>query len=212
MLVFVVGTYFLPSRSDRDAPLIELVPPFRIACAADAPQLAELVNFAGEGLPYYFWTKLAKAGQDPWDIGRARQEMKTQEGQMVVVDFGTGAVAGLTGYGIPASPDPISADFPPLFRPLQELENMVPESWYINVVACYPEQRGMGLGSQLLQLAEDIAQSQSFRRMSVVVADDNVGAQRLYERHGYSELARLPCVREDWQTPTQAWVLLTKLL
>jgi len=44
----------------------------RPATVEDVGPLAELVNFAGEGLPLYLWTKMAKAGEDPWSVGRAR--------------------------------------------------------------------------------------------------------------------------------------------
>ncbi|MDS1137327.1 GNAT family N-acetyltransferase [Nitratireductor indicus] len=192
--------------------MIELQAPFRPARQSDIWQLAELVNFAGEGLPLHIWRGMAKPDQDPWEVGRSRQAEKVSGGQIYVADFGDGAVAALTGYPIGAQAEPIGDDFPPLFRPLQELENLALNSWYVNVLACYPEHRGRGLGSRLLQLAEDIAQDGALASMSVIVADDNVSARRLYERTGYREIASLPCVREDWDTETENWVLLTKAL
>ncbi|MEJ6844602.1 GNAT family N-acetyltransferase [Sinorhizobium fredii] len=192
--------------------MIRLEPPLRFASEADARELADLVNFAGEGLPLYIWEGLAKDGQNPWEVGRARQIERVREGQIVVVDFGDGAVAGLTGYPIGSEPKPIGDDFPALFRPLQELENKALESWYVNVLACYPEYRGQGLGSRLLNLAEQIARDGELRRMSVIVANKNAGARRLYERHGYEEVAALPCVKEGWETDTEHWVLLIKPL
>ena len=77
--------------------MIPLQQPFRVANEADAHELADLVNFAGEGLPLHVWGGLAQDGQDPWDVGRARQAEKAGEGQIVVVDFGNGADASLTG-------------------------------------------------------------------------------------------------------------------
>jgi ribosomal protein S18 acetylase RimI-like enzyme len=190
--------------------MIQLETPLRLALEADARALADLVNFAGEGLPHHVWTGLAQGDEDPWDVGRARQAEKAREGQVVVVDFGSGAVAGLTGYGIGAEPEKIGDDFPALFRPLQELENQALESWYVNVLACYPDYRGQGLGSRLLDLADEIARAEGYDRMSVIVADENVGARRLYERKGYSELAKAPCAKDGWDTETENWVLLVK--
>ncbi|MEM9045416.1 MAG: GNAT family N-acetyltransferase [Pseudomonadota bacterium] len=192
--------------------MIDLEPPLRLANEADAHELADLVNFAGEGMPYYLWTGLAEGDQDPWEIGRARQAEKAGDGQIVVVDHGNGAVASLTGYKIGMAPIEISEDFPALFRPLQELENQALGSWYVNVLACYPEHRGQGLGSRLLDLADDIARAKNISRMSVIVASANTGARRLYERKGYGELARAPCVKEDWETESEDWVLLVKEL
>jgi len=192
--------------------MIPLQQPFRIANEADAHELADLVNFAGEGLPLHVWGGIAQDGQDPWDVGRARQAEKASEGQVVVVDFGNGAVASLTGYAIGAEPEPIGDDFPILFRPLQELENQALESWYVNVLACYPEYRGKGHGSRLLRLAEQIAQDENLKNMSVIVAGNNSRARLLYERHGYEKVATRPCIRDDWETETEHWVLLTKSL
>jgi ribosomal protein S18 acetylase RimI-like enzyme len=190
--------------------MIRLDSPLRLASEADATQLADLVNFAGEGLPLYIWKGLADGGQDPWEIGRARQADKASEGQVVVVDYGDGAVASLTGYVIGSKPEPIGEDFPTLFRPLQELENEALESWYVNVLACYPKFRGQGLGSRLLELAEKIARADGIHRMSVIVASNNTGARRLYERHGYKEVATRRCMKEGWATDTEHWVLLVK--
>jgi hypothetical protein len=41
-------------------------PPFRRAPRADAPALAELVNFAGEDM---LWEKQAQLGETAWDVG-----------------------------------------------------------------------------------------------------------------------------------------------
>ncbi|WP_343082524.1 N-acetyltransferase [Ostreiculturibacter nitratireducens] len=192
--------------------MISLEAPMRLATSADAAELAELVNFAGEGLPLYIWNGLAEDGQDPWAVGRARQAEKAREGQIVVVDFGNGAVASLTGYRIGAEPVEIGEDFPTLFRPLQELENRALQSWYVNVLACYPQFRGQGLGSRLLDLADQIAVAEGLNQMSVIVSSNNIGARRLYERKSYQEVATAPCAKEGWETETEKWVLLVKSL
>ncbi|WP_372674931.1 GNAT family N-acetyltransferase, partial [Aquicoccus sp.] len=94
----------------------------------------------------------------------------------------------------------------------QELENRALDSWYVNVLACYPEHRGQGIGSRLLGVAEDIGRSEGLRQMSVIVAGNNIGARRLYKRHGYEETDNLPCVKDDWATDIESWVLLMKPL
>ncbi|WP_111431993.1 GNAT family N-acetyltransferase [Rhodobacteraceae bacterium DSL-40] len=192
--------------------MVTLKRPFRLATDEDAPQLAELVNFAGEGLPLHVWAGLSGQGEDPWEIGRARQARKARDGDIIVVDHGTGAVAGLTGYSIGTEPQPVGMDLPVLFRPLQELENSALESWYINVLACYPAARGKGIGSRLLRLAEEIAVSEGLSRLSVIVASDNAGACRLYERHEFKEVERKACVKDGWDTETDQWLLLMKPL
>lgn len=189
--------------------MIALSPPYRLASRDDAPTLALLVNYAGEGLPLHVWTTMAAEGEDPWLVGSRRQAAKAEEGKVVVVDEGAGVIAGLTGYPIGSAPEALEG-IPPLFRPLQELENLAPESWYVNVLAALPEARNRGWGGRLLALAERIARAEGRHRMSVVVADDNAGARRLYERVGYREAARRPMVKDGWRSQGEAWVLLLK--
>lgn len=192
--------------------MVELTLPLRWATEADAPQLAELVNFAGEGMPLHVWTSLAKEGEDPWDFGRRRQAKKAKQGEIVVMDFGCGAVAGLTGYVIGPKPEEIDAGFPAMFRPLQELENQALNSWYVNVLACYPEHRGHGHGSYLLSLAEDMCRAEGLQRMSLIVASTNTGAKRLYERTGFVQVTQTACVKETWETDIENWELMIKPL
>jgi ribosomal protein S18 acetylase RimI-like enzyme len=188
--------------------MIPLAPPLRLARAEDGPVLARLVNYAGEGMPLHLWTQMAGDGEDPWEIGARRQAAKAERGQIVVIDQGAGAVAGLTGYRIDG-PEPVD-ELPPLFRPLQELENLAPGSWYVNVLAAVPAARGRGLGTRLLGVAEDIARDEGLARLSIIVADDNAGARRLYGRQGYAEAARRSMVTDGWRTHGSEWVLLLK--
>lgn len=192
--------------------MIPLAPPYRIATEQDAGALADLVNFAGAGLPLYLWQGMAGPDEDPWSVGRARQAEKARAGQIVVADPGPGPVAALTGYAIGSKPVRIGPDFPAMFRPLQELENAAPGSWYVNVLASYPEHRGKGFGAALLRIAERIAASEGITRMSLIVADSNAAARRFYDRQGYMDVARRPCVREGWDTDTTEWLLLIKPL
>ncbi len=196
--------------------MISLNPPFRAATPEDAAALAELINFAGEGLPVYLWEKMAEPGETVWDVGRRRA--RREEGgfsyrNAVVVEQEGAVVASLIGYALPDAPEPIDYDeMPAMFVPVQELENLAPGTWYVNVLAAYPEQRGKGHGTALLGQAERIAAAAGKSGLSIIVADANAGARRLYERCGYRETASRPMVKEDWQNPSANWVLLVKAL
>ncbi len=192
--------------------MIDLKPPIRRATAADAAALADFINFAGEGLPLYFWRQIARDGEDPWEIGRKRQAERMEASAVFVIDEGGGAIACLTGYPVPALPEPVSDDELDIFRPLIELENLAPSTWYVNVLAAYPEHRGRGYGTRLLALAEDIARDQELSAMSLIVASGNEGAGRLYQRIGYVETARRPIVKNGWDCDSTEWVLLVKPL
>ena len=191
--------------------MIDLPLPFRLAVADDAPELAELVNSAGHGLPLFLWAEIADEGEDVWEVGRRRMANKATEDEIVVAGIDGRAVATLIGYEIGAEPEEIGPDFPSMIRPFQELENLALNSWYVNVLATFQEYRGRGLGGQLLDIADGIARAAGVPEMSVIVADDNPGARRLYERQGYRERASRPCVVPDgWETGTSRWDLLVK--
>ena len=193
--------------------MIDLPPPFRRAVADDAPELAELANIAGHGVPLIFWTEMAEDGEDPWDVGRRRMAKQAVEQELVVAEIDGRAVATLIGYAIGSEPQEIGPDFPAMFRPLQELENLALDSWYINMLAAFPAYRDRGLGGRLLNIADGIGRGAGVTKMSVIVADGNPGARRLYKRHGYIKQAWRPCVAaEGWNTGSARWDLLVKAL
>ena len=176
--------------------------------------MAELVNMAGDGLPLYLWGKMAEPGEDAWEVGRRRAR---RDGgsfsyvNTVMMEQKGRPVACLIGYRLPDAPEPIAYEkMPAMFVGMQELENLAPKTWYVNVVATYPELRGKGLGTSLLSLAEDIAIDTGASGMSIIVADSNAGARRLYARTGYREAATRRAVKESWKSPAENWVLLVK--
>ncbi len=193
--------------------MIELASPFRYAVPADAAAMADLVHYASEGLALYLWTKIAAPGVEPWSIGRERAEREAggfSYRNTVVAEADGRVAAALIGYPLADAPEPMPADLPPIVVPLEELESLVPGTWYVNVLAAYPEQRGKGWGTALLGVAERLARATGKRGMSIIVTDSNTGARRLYERCGYRELARRAMVKNGWQHPGTDFVLLTK--
>jgi ribosomal protein S18 acetylase RimI-like enzyme len=78
------------------------------------------------------------------------------------------------------------------------------------VLAVLPEFRNLGLGSVLLEKADEIGASLGKAGMSVIVADNNRGARKLYERFQFKECAQRPMVKEGWVSDNENWVLLTK--
>ena len=192
----------------------KLPPSFRPATPDDALAMAELVNFAGEGLPVYLWNKAVEPGVTVWDIGqqRAKRESGGFSYRNTVLREDDGrVVAALIGYPLPDVSEAVDLnELPGMFVPLQELEDMVPGTWYVNVLAAYPECRGRGYGSALLEIAEQLAADTGRSGLSIIVSDANDGARRLYERSGYREVASRPMVKEQWENRGENWVLLTK--
>ncbi|SED41991.1 GNAT family N-acetyltransferase [Rhodobacter sp. 24-YEA-8] len=185
----------------------------RKARADDAAHLVRFINMAADDLPLHFWRKSVGPDGDPWALGRERAVRATgnfsySNAWLAETD---GAVAAcLLGYAAETEPGPIAPDMPPIFVPLLELEALAPGSWYLNVLASYPEFRGKGLGSALLAQAEIIAAAAGHDSISLIAADTHLDALRLYTARGYRQIASRPIIRDDWEVAAQEWRLFTK--
>ncbi len=71
-----------------------------------------------------------------------------------------------------------------------ELEELffegIPGSYYLSSMAVDPSCRGMGIGSALMEAAEQKGRDQGFKTASLLVATDKEKARALYERRGYT--------------------------
>ena len=147
----------------------------------------------------YLWSQAARPGETALEIGKRRAQREEggfsyRHATIAEVDR---KVAGLLlGYRLP---EPyvlgdVSA-LPEMVRPLMELEAEAPGTWYVNALAAFPEYRGQGIGTRLLTEAELLAIEVGAPGLSLIVADQNEGAKRLYARMGYRAVARRPLIR-----------------
>jgi ribosomal protein S18 acetylase RimI-like enzyme len=177
--------------------IVWLEPPLRRATKEDARALTELVDYAGHGIPGYLWSRSANEGQPPIEVGIERvlrEEANFSYRNAVVADVDGRVAAALLAYRLPEHSDVNLDELPDLLRPLEELELKALGTFYINILAAYPEYRGLGLGTSLLEAAHMLASEASCNELSLEVFEQNEDAVRLYERHGFREIARLPAV------------------
>jgi ribosomal protein S18 acetylase RimI-like enzyme len=186
----------------------------RPARKTDAAALAILVDIAGEGMPSYMWSRMREAGQSAFEVGRARaarEEGGFSYRNATVAEIEGDLAACLVDYRLD---DPYDtgdlSELPEMVRPLVELEAKAPGSWYVNVLAAFPEYRRCGLGSRLLALAEGRGRAQGATAASIIVASENAGAMRLYARSGYQEVARAQVVEFPGCAHGGNWVLMVK--
>jgi ribosomal protein S18 acetylase RimI-like enzyme len=175
-----------------------------------------LVDIAGEGLPAYLWSTLKAPGQSILEVGRdraAREEGGFSYRNAIVAEVGGEVAACLVGYRLD---DPYDLggleQIPPLVRPLVMLEAKAPGSWYVNVLATFPEFRRRGLGMALLRLAEEKASEAGAPALSVIVAGENEPAARLYKAAGYQTRAAEPIFAYPGCQHGGDWVLMVKPL
>jgi ribosomal protein S18 acetylase RimI-like enzyme len=188
-----------------------LTPPLRLATEADGPVLAALLEAASHGLASHAWRLMAEEDKDPWELGAERQAARARAGDWIVADEGGGPVAALLAVP-PDTSGTADPSIPLVFHPLVALEAMEPGALYVNVVAALPVARGRGLGTLLMRHAEAMARATGRDRTSLIVADVNTGARRLYERLGYRRRAALPMVKEGWTGAGTDWILMVREL
>jgi len=171
---------------------------YRPAVKGDARDLARLINYAGEGVPVHFWNKIKPADQDVWDFGagRAARDEGAFSYRNAIVATVDGAVVGCAiRYVIHAAADPADYDaMPPMFVPMQQLEDLAVGTEYLNVLAVDPEFRGRGIGTRLCGTAE----VDRTRDQTLIAFDSNAGAIKLYKSLGFEIEATRPMVKEDW--------------
>jgi ribosomal protein S18 acetylase RimI-like enzyme len=188
---------------------------FRQARESDALDLACLIDCASRGLALWLWSTLRAPGQSSIEVGRHRIRTNTASplhyGTFTVAEI-EGTIAGaLTGRSIQLPYERgDSADLPDVFAPVLELEAVAAGSWYLNVVAVYPEFRGQGLGSALLSKAEEIAHLAAAPQISLIVEEINARALKLYLQHGFREWARRPYIAFPGSMDEGDWILLRK--
>nr|WP_281381369.1 GNAT family N-acetyltransferase [Geomicrobium halophilum] len=64
-------------------------------------------------------------------------------------------------------------------------DDVDPDDYYINLLSVSSQFRGRGIGNQLISFAEDNAKVNGYSIVSLNVANNNLQAQKLYERLGY---------------------------
>jgi ribosomal protein S18 acetylase RimI-like enzyme len=186
----------------------------RPARRADATHVAALTDIAGEGLPSAWWRRAVEPGQSPFELGRARA--MREEGNFSIrnalIAEAEGEVAGLLlGYLLPDPYDmPDLATLSEAMKPLLRLEARVPGSWYLNILAVYPEFRRVGMGRMLLEVAVELARSAGVRVISLIAASENHRAVSVYTKAGFKILDRVPLVSLPEVKLSGEWLLMTR--
>jgi ribosomal protein S18 acetylase RimI-like enzyme len=161
----------------------------RPARKSECRRIAELYRISSDGVADYIWTKLAQPGEDILDVGRRRYEREGtpfsyENCKMVELQ---GSVVGML-VAFPMEVDEGYEQADPILVPYSALEE--DQSYYICGMAVEQEHRGKGMGTRLLEEAEQTCQRLGFAKLSLIVFEQNVKARRLYERGGYSERRR----------------------
>jgi ribosomal protein S18 acetylase RimI-like enzyme len=182
---------------ERDKVLKDIL--IRDAVAGDAPDLAEVCIMAGHGVMELFYDGLVpdKSVTDCVIARRIldRDSFATFRRWRVAVDASgqfLGALNSLPHKALMDAPDDPLLDDAKM-RPiagLLELEEIPVGSYYVNIIAVYPQHRRSGAGAALMQDAEQLARLKNFSRMSLCTFEDDPGLMGFYRRQGFETQAR----------------------
>lgn len=184
----------------------------RSASIEDCRSIAELALIAGDGIPGYFWTDYQEPEMTIEEAG-ARKLAQTDHDfsylNVTVAEIDC-KVAGML-YAHPL-PGPEAAenlqDLPKFIRPMVELEQVVPGSYYIGMLAAYPQYRNRGIGTTLMADVDSTARACGCNLVSIIVFSSNSGALRLYKRLEFKEQARREVIPHPCHPHTQGNLLL----
>lgn len=168
---------------------------FRPAERSECRAIATLYRISSDGVADYIWTKLAAPEEDILDVGQRRYEQEDlvfSYKNCVVVTHDEKIIGMLVAFPMEIEPVTNELEEDPVLVPYSKLEEA--NSYYICGMALVPEYRNQGIGRKLLALAEDTAREMSYEKLSLIVFEQNEGAVRLYQRHGFEEVAREPVV------------------
>lgn len=185
---------------------------FRPATREDSRKIAELFGIASGGVAEYVWGTLAPQypGLTPLEIGARRyagEEGAFSYKNCTVAELGGEAIGMLHAFPMEEEPEGTDEPMDPVLEPYARLE--VPGSYYVSGMAVFPEHRGEGLGTRLLEVAKEQARHRACRQVSLLVFERNEGAVELYRRYGFAVIDRAPVVPHEVIRYTGGVLLMT---
>lgn len=182
---------------------------FDAAQVDDCKAIADLFRIAADGVADYFWSTMLPdyPGLTPLEIGAkryAREDIPFSYRNCVLARRGGEILGMMMTFPIPPEPDepaPNRTSAPSSATPESVEPDVMapysleaPNTWYICALAVYPAFRKQGLGSHFLELARQQAKEKGFQQLSLLCFEQNVNAFQMYQRRGFSEVARTAVV------------------
>jgi ribosomal protein S18 acetylase RimI-like enzyme len=164
------------------------------ATRSDCAAIARLFLVSSDGLAAYIWSRMQQPGETLEEVGArryAREGVPFSYENCLIAAQGNTAVGMLHAFAMERDAD-AQPETDPVLRPYSELEDY--GSLYISGVALFPQHRGQGLGTRLLDAAAARAHELSLTRLSLICFEHNTRAMALYRRLGYVEIDRRPLV------------------
>ena len=187
---------------------------FRAATVNDCPKIAQLFSIATDGVANYIWSTLQTACPELSliEIGTkryAKEQTDFSYQNCVVVEYNGEVIGMMVSFPLKASEaeskrnseaanhsEP-SLSEPDVLAPYYRLKLKASKTWYIGGIALFPEFRGQGIGTQLLDITRRQAQEQGFQKLSLLAFEQNKRAVKLYEQNGFKVIERTSVVPNE---------------
>ena len=179
----------------------------RQGVADDADTLRRVFEYAGHGLAQTFWRKAHEKGTDFDSMVRERMAKRIGDpvNRFRVCDIDGVPAGGILSYEKTGEPeDP--GDAGPMLRVLIEAENNLVGTHYINALAVFPEFRKRGIAEVLIRDSAGDAR----QPLSLIAADENTEALRLYRRLGFEDISHHPIRAEGWTPNGRTWITMIR--
>lgn len=167
----------------------------RRARAGDIPHLAYAYMEAGGGLIDALYEGVIPNRETHLIVEHlySRPDATTSFANCWVAENGETVIGAINAFPIDVMADEPDDPLVPEDRLylLKPFEHLHPDgSYYIMVLAVYPEFRRGGAGRRLIAEAEADAKAQGFTEASLSVFSENHGSVKFYEALGYKEVSR----------------------
>lgn len=193
----------------------------RRADPADALSCAQLLSIASHGMAEALYADLVPGQATEQIIAdrRIRTEGRASSSRnwWVAEDAGGRIAGGLNAYPMdgkvqPPRDDELGEERIRLFRPVVELEAEAPGTYFVNVLAVFPEYRHGGLARRLIALAESEARAVGMRALSLTTFEDDTRLVGYYQRLGFALVASRPLVPHERLQVAGNFILMVKQL
>lgn len=169
----------------------------RFAVKEDGAEIAKLVLVVLNDMELPFVKKLGEektievlteAVKDPtYRYGYKRGLVKEIDGQVAGIAFGYPAEdEGIIDQGFTQALLSLGIEDQKLFSDPEAY----PGEWYLDTICVNEDFRGQGVGSELIDSLDRIAQRENKQRIGLCVDQANPNAQRLYERKGFKVIGQ----------------------
>ncbi|MFG6096313.1 GNAT family N-acetyltransferase [Leptothoe sp. ISB3NOV94-8A] len=167
---------------------------YREGQKADSKILAELEYIASDGaVEFLFHDLVPGVSALQFVASSLEQDVYPHSYRSAIVAELNHHVIGMA-LSFPATYHQITPEMRDFF-PTDRLEHFqdffsarVDGSFFLDALCVLKDYQHKGIGSRLIELTKSKAQTEGYNSLSLIVLADNIGAQRLYQRHGFESV------------------------